>query len=218
MKLMPSTNPCPEDMLVDYAKSLSDMGVTFMHCDVMDGEFVENKCLDLSVIKELRDNVNIGLDIHLMVADSLKYVKECIKLKPNFVTIHYESPRSVKEINTIFKLLKKKGIMVGMSLCPDTPVDMLEPFIRDLDMVLMMSVVPGKSGQTFIEGSMDRLKEVKALIDRLNHVCKLEVDGGITMGRLHDLEKIGVDYVVMGSNLYKADKKERKEIVARFDG
>ena len=194
------------------------MGVTFMHCDVMDGQFVENKCLDLSVIKTMRDNVNIGLDIHLMVADSLKYVKECIALKPNFVTIHYESPRSVKEIYKIIKMLKKKGIMVGMSICPSTPVCMLEPYIRDIDMVLMMSVVPGKSGQTYIEESTDRLKEVKAMIDRLNHVCKLEVDGGITMGRLDALEKIGVDYVVMGSKLYKADKKERKEIVARFDG
>jgi ribulose-phosphate 3-epimerase len=115
-------------------------------------------------------------------------------------------------------MLKKKGIMVGMSICPSTPVDMLEPYIRDIDMVLMMSVVPGKSGQTYIEESTDRLKEVKAMIDRLNHVCKLEVDGGITMGRLDTLEKIGVDYVVMGSKLYKADKKERKEIVARFDG
>ena len=215
MKLMPSTNPCPENDLVKYCKELAKLNVTFMHCDVMDGEFVENKCLDLEKIREIRNNVNIGLDIHLMVADSLSYVKKCIELKPNFVTIHYESPKSIKEINTIIKMLHKKGILCGMSIKPNTPIDMLEPFIRSLDMVLVMTVEPGKSGQTFLDGSMDRIKEARALIDRLNHFCKLEVDGGVTEGRLESLRKAGVDYVVMGSNLYNA--KDKKALVSLFD-
>ena len=215
MKLMPSTNPCPEEDLIKYCKDLSKLNVTFMHCDVMDGRFVENKCLDIDLIRQIRDNVNIGLDIHLMVEDSLEYVKKCIDLKPNFVTIHYESPKSVKEIETIIRMLHKKGILCGMSIKPNTPIDMLEPFIRTLDMVLIMTVEPGKSGQTFIEGSMDRIREAKALIDRLNHFCKLEVDGGVTEGRLENLRKAGVDYVVMGSNLYNA--KDKKAIVAQFD-
>ena len=215
MKLMPSTNPCPEEDLIKYCKALSKLNVTFMHCDVMDGRFVENKCLDIDLIRQIRDNVNIGLDIHLMVEDSLEYVKKCIDLKPNFVTIHYESPKSVKEIDTIIHMLHKKGILCGMSIKPNTPIDMLEPFIRTLDMVLIMTVEPGKSGQTFIEGSMDRIREAKALIDRLNHFCKLEVDGGVTEGRLENLRKAGVDYVVMGSNLYNA--KDKKAIVAQFD-
>jgi ribulose-phosphate 3-epimerase len=112
-------------------------------------------------------------------------------------------------------MLHKKGILCGMSIKPNTPISMLEPFIRSLDMVLIMTVEPGKSGQTFIEGSMDRIREAKALIDRLNHFCKLEVDGGITEGRLENLRKAGVDYVVMGSNLYNA--KDKKAIVAQFD-
>ena len=215
MKLMPSTNPCPEEDLVKYAKELSKLNVTFMHCDVMDGKFVENKCLNIEKIREIRNNVNIGLDIHLMVSDSIAYVKRCIELKPNFVTIHYESPKSIKEIDTIISMLHKKGIMVGMSLKPNTPIDMLEPFIRNLDMVLIMTVEPGKSGQTFLDGSMDRIKEAKSLIDRLNHFCKLEVDGGVTEGRLEALRKAGVDYVVMGSKLYSA--KDRKAIVSQFD-
>ena len=215
MKLMPSTNPCPEEDLIKYCKALSKLNVTFMHCDVMDGRFVENKCLELDKIKQIRDNVNIGLDIHLMVEDSLEYVKKCIELKPNFVTIHYESPKSIKEIETIIHMLHKKGILCGMSIKPNTPISMLEPFIRSLDMVLIMTVEPGKSGQTFLDGSMDRIREAKALIDRLNHFCKLEVDGGVTEGRLENLRKAGVDYVVMGSNLYNA--KDKKAIVAQFD-
>ena len=110
IKILPSTNPCPEDKLLEYTRDLSELGVDYIHCDVMDGQFVENRCLPISLIKEIRNNINILLDIHLMVKDNINYVDECIKLKPSIITIHYESSKSVKEILKIAKKIKSKDI------------------------------------------------------------------------------------------------------------
>ena len=101
IKILPSTNPCPEDELVQYVKDISNLGIDYIHCDVMDGGFVQNKCLPIELIEKVRNNVNILLDIHLMVNNNLAYVKKCIKLKPSIITIHYESPRNAKEIYKI---------------------------------------------------------------------------------------------------------------------
>lgn len=207
IKVLPSTNPCPEDKLLDYVKSLEDLGIEYLHCDVMDGKFVENKCLPFEVLENIRNNTNILLDVHLMVEDSWNSVKKFAKLYPNIITIHYESPKSVNEINKIIKYLKSKDIMVGMSIKPNTPVSMLEPFINDLDLILIMSVEPGKSGQTFIESSLDKIKVAKRLIADRDII--LEVDGGINLDNYKPVVKAGAEFLVMGNAFYTSSDKEQ---------
>ena len=207
IKIMPSTNPCPEDKLVDYAKQISDLNIDYIHCDVMDGEFVKNKCLPIELIEKIRNNVNILLDIHLMVDDNLKYVKECIKLKPSIITIHYESPKSVKEIYKLAKLIKSKDIMFGISIKPNTPILMLEQFLDILDLILVMSVEPGMSGQKFIEDSLDRLKETKEMVGSRDII--IEVDGGINEDNIQSVIDAGAKFLVMGSAFYNSKDKEK---------
>lgn len=207
IKILPSTNPCPEDELVQYAKDISNLGIDYIHCDVMDGEFVENKCLPIELIEKVRNNVNILLDIHLMVSNNLAYVKKCIKLKPNIITIHYESPRNVKEIYKIAKLIKSKDILFGMSIKPNTPIEMLEQFIDILDLILIMSVEPGKSGQDFIESSIERIEKANKMIGGRDII--LEVDGGINEKNIKSVINAGAKFLVMGSAFYKSKDKTK---------
>lgn len=207
IKVLPSSNPCPEDKLLEYVKELEKLDVEYLHCDVMDGKFVESKCLSFELLETIRNNTNILLDVHLMVEDSLDSVKKFAKLYPNIITIHYESPKNLREINKIIRYLKSKDIMVGMSIKPSTPVSMLDPFIDDLDLILIMSVEPGKSGQVFINSSIEKIKEAKNLIADRNII--LEVDGGINLDNYQAVVKAGADFLVMGNAFFKStDKKQ----------
>ena len=205
IKILPSTNPSKEDRLVDYVKELSDLGVEYIHCDVMDGKFVANSCLPFDLVKDIRNNVNILLDVHLMVEDPMKYAKTFATIKPSIITIHYESDK-LSKIKKIFKFLKSKDILCGLSLKPNTPIDVILPLINQLDLVLLMSVEPGKSGQTFIENTYEKIAQVKELINEKDIV--LEVDGGVNLENIDKLKKLGVQFAVVGSAIFNSDDKK----------
>lgn len=206
IKVLPSTNPCPEDKLLDYTKMLMDLGVEYLHCDVMDGNFVENKCLDISVVENIRNNTNILLDVHLMVENILESVKEFAKLKPNIITIHYEALKSEKEFEKVLNYLHKKDILVGLSIRPNTPIEIVERFLKKIDLVLIMSVEPGKSGQKFIESSLEKIKTTKKLIE--NNSVIIEVDGGINEENAKSIIDAGAEFLVMGSAFYNSKDKQ----------
>ena len=206
IKVLPSTNPCPEENLLEYARSLYDMGVEYLHCDVMDGKFVENTCLDYETLKNVRNNCNILLDVHLMVEKPYKSVKKFAKLKPNIITIHYESPKKSCEFKKIFKFLKKKDILVGLSIKPNTPIELIERYLDEIDLLLIMSVEPGKSGQTFIEESFDKITSAKNLIG--NNRVIIEVDGGINEENFKRVSECGAEFLVMGSCFYNSSNKQ----------
>ena len=205
IKVLPSSNPEKEENLIAYAKSLEDLGVEYLHCDVMDGEFVENKCLPVELIKDVRNNSNILLDIHLMIANPWKTIKEYIKLKPNIITIHYESIKCKRKLKSIIKLIKSKDILAGISIKPNTPVTALVDFIDMIDLVLIMSVDPGKSGQSFIPSSIDKIKDLKGLI--INRNVIIEVDGGINLDNYKQVVDAGAEFLVIGSAFYQSDNK-----------
>lgn len=205
IKVLPSSNPCPEDKLIDYTKMLMKMDVEYLHCDVMDGKFVENKCLDFSVVEKIRNNTNILLDVHLMVENVFESVKKFAKLKPNFITIHYEALKSTKEFEKIVKYLRKKDILVGLSIRPNTPIEIVERFLKQIDLILIMSVEPGKSGQKFIENSIEKIKTTKQLIGD-NRVI-IEVDGGINEENAKSVINAGAEFLVMGSAFYNSKDK-----------
>ena len=207
IKVLPSTNPCPEEDLLSYAKMLDKLNVEYLHCDVMDGEFVENKCLDFDTLKNVRDNSNMLLDVHLMVANTKEYVEKFATLKPSIITIHYESPKSTNELLKIMEYIKSKDIFVGLSIKPNTPVEIIERFLKKIDLLLIMSVEPGKSGQSFIEESIEKIKKAKELIGDKNIV--LEVDGGINENNFQKVIDAGADFLVMGSAFYNSKNKEK---------
>jgi len=184
-----------------------------LHCDVMDGVFVDNKCLSYDVLENVRNNTNILLDVHLMVENVYDEVVKYSKLKPSIITFHCEAPKSVSEIKKIIKYLKSKQILVGMSLKPDTPIEMLESYIKDLDLILIMSVEPGKSGQSFICDSIEKIKKASQLITHNDII--IEVDGGINESNKDEIIKAGAKFLVMGSAFYNS--KDRAALLSKID-
>ena len=205
IKVLPSTNPCPENELLEYAKSLDKLGVEYIHCDVMDGKFVENKCLDYETIKLIRDNTNMLLDIHLMVDNCKEYVEKFATLKPSIITIHYESPKSTTELVKIINYIKSKDILVGLSIKPNTPIEIIERLLKKIDLLLIMSVEPGKSGQLFIEDSLEKIKKAKEFIAEKNVI--IQVDGGINENNFKKVIQSGAEFLVMGSAFYNSKNK-----------
>lgn len=213
IKVLPSTNPCPEDKLLDYVKSLETLGVEYLHCDVMDGVFVENKCLDFTLLENIRNNTNILLDVHLMVDGVYENVKTFSKIKPNIITIHYESPKNTKELIRSMRYIRSKDILVGLSIKPNTPVEMLERFLNYVDLVLIMSVEPGKSGQQFLPESIEKIIKLKELTANQNII--IEVDGGINLDNYKDVVNAGAEFLVMGSAFYNS--KEKNKLLNKID-
>jgi ribulose-phosphate 3-epimerase len=205
IKVLPSSNPEKEENLVNYARGLMDLSIEYLHCDVMDGIFVENKCLEFNTLKEVRNNTNILLDVHLMVSNPIKVIKDYISLKPNIITIHLESVRSKRQIKKIAKMIKAEDILFGLSIKPNTSVSDLVPFLDLIDLILIMSVEPGKSGQKFIESSLEKINDVKCLVGNRNII--IEVDGGINLDNYKKIISAGAEFLVMGSAFYNETDK-----------
>ena len=212
-KVLPSSNPCPEEDLVEYARSLEDLGVEYLHCDVMDGVFVSNKCLPIEKIAEIRNNSNILLDVHLMVSRSYDYVEKLIAIKPNIITIHYESPETISEMEKIIKLIKKNDILFGLSIKPETAVETIAQYLDIVDLILIMSVEPGKSGQKFMPEVLDKIAKAKKLTQGKDVI--IEVDGGINLDNYQEVVSHGADFLVMGNAFFTS--KDRAKLLAKVD-
>jgi ribulose-phosphate 3-epimerase len=213
IKVLPSSNPEKEENLVKYVKTLEDLGVEYLHCDVMDGVFVENKCLSIDTIKDVKYNTNILLDVHLMIKYPHKKIEDYLALKPNILTIHYESVNSIRKIKKISKLVRSKDILFGVSIKPNTPVTALVELIDYIDLILIMSVEPGKSGQKFIPESIQKIKDAKCLVNNKNII--IEVDGGVNLDNYKEVVKAGAEFLVMGNAFYNS--KEKDNLLYKID-
>ncbi len=213
IKVLPSSNPCPEKDLLEYVKKLEGLGVEYLHCDVMDGQFVENTCLDFDILNDIRSKTNIFLDIHLMTNNVYKNVEKYAQLKPNIVTIHYEALKNLGEFKKVKKLLKNKQILFGLAINPQTPIEIVSRLIEDVDLILIMTVVPGKSGQKLIEEVLEKIQVTRDLIKDKDII--LEVDGGINLDNYKQVIKSGGQFLVMGSAFYKSD--DPKSLLTQID-
>lgn len=173
----------------------------WLHFDVMDGVFVPNISFGFPVIESVKKHCHKMLDVHIMIVKPEKYVQRFAQAGAGMLTFHYEATENPHEV---INLIRAEGIKVGISINPDIPVSVLEPYIKEVDMVLLMSVFAGFGGQKFIENTYDRIDELKELIDRHNPNCLIEIDGGVNIENAPKLFAHGVNVLVAGSTIFNA--------------
>lgn len=189
-----------------------EAGATYLHFDVMDGHFVPNISFGLPVLESLKGHYNMIYDVHIMISDPLTYGPKFVKAGADIVTFHYEALSNDKERNKVIRAIRKAGGKVGMSIKPKTRVEVVFPFLKMLDLVLVMSVEPGFGGQKFIPASLDEIEKLRKYIDRYKLDTLIEVDGGINNKTAKLCKEKGVDILVAGSYLFGSSKiKDRVE-------
>ena len=174
----------------------------WFHIDVMDGVFVPNISFGFPIISFIKKQAQKPLDVHLMIVQPERYIAEFKKVGADILTVHYEA---CPHLHRTIQQIKLEGMKAGVSLNPHTPVNVLSEIICDVDMVLIMSVNPGFGGQSFIENSYQKVKELKELIVSKGSKAIIEIDGGIDTSNVKKLAEIGVDVFVAGSSVFKAE-------------
>lgn len=195
----------PQDIVKKLDKSQCD----YIHLDIMDGKFVDNKTWMVSEVKKIISGSNIPLDVHLMVKQPLKYIEDYALLNTNYITFHYEA---VKNIDEIIDKIKIYGLKVGISINPDTDIKVLFPYLNKIDLVLIMSVYPGKSGQLFIDETPNKIKELKEEINNQKVNTIISVDGGINNITAKLCKEAGVDMLVSASYIHNDIINNTKEL------
>jgi len=182
-------------------KMINNSEADWFHIDIMDGVFVPNISFGMPVLAAIQKHAQKRLDVHLMIVDPDRYVETFHKLGAAILTVHYEA---CTHLHRSLQLIKSFGMKAGVALNPHTPVELLKDTIQAIDLVCIMSVNPGFGGQTFIEHTYEKIKELKELIEKTNSKCQIEIDGGVTDQNAAKLIQCGADVLVAGSHVFKA--------------
>ena len=174
----------------------------WFHIDVMDGVFVPNISFGMPVIEAIGRHAKKTLDVHLMIVDPDRYIHDFAALGTDILTVHYEA---CTHLHRTLQAIKAAGMKAGVALNPHTNVALLKDCIQDIDLVCIMSVNPGFGGQSFIENTFEKVRELKALIQSKNAHTLIEIDGGVTSKNASELVAAGADVLVAGSFVFKSD-------------
>ncbi len=188
--------------LEEDIRAAENAGVHMLHIDVMDGHFVPNITIGYSVVEAVRKITKLPLDVHLMIEEPDKFVKEFADAGADFLTVHYEASA---HLHRTVQLIKQNGVKAGVSINPATPVWQLENILADIDIALLMSVNPGFGGQEFIPFTIGKIKAVKKMITDAGLVPLIEVDGGVKIENAREIADAGADILVMGSAFFKSE-------------
>ncbi len=207
VKIAPSILSADFSKMGEEVQSLEKNGADLVHCDVMDGVFVNNITFGIKMVEDLRKITTLPLDCHLMIVHPEKYVERFAKAGADIITVHYEAcQNNLKEVLT---LIKNAGVKCGAVINPDTPVEKIEDVIPMCDMVLIMSVFPGFGGQKFIPEALDKLRQVKQIIEKCGKAIDLQIDGGVTAENVAQIKEAGANVIVAGSAVFKAPDRAK---------
>lgn len=209
----------PSVLAADFANLQRDIEMInnseadWFHIDIMDGVFVPNISYGMPVLQAIGKHAKKTLDVHLMIIDPDRYIKDFAALGSDILTVHYEA---CTHLHRTLQAIKAEGMKAGVAINPHTSVELLEDVINDIDLVLIMSVNPGFGGQSFIENTYKKVKRLKEIIVENNASTLIEVDGGVTSKNAAQLVEAGADALVAGSFVFKSEDPEKtiKELKA----
>ena len=206
--LSPSILAADFNRLGEQIRIVQDCGSQALHFDVMDGLFVPSISFGMPVLASIRKETDLFLDVHLMIREPVRYIREFAESGADLITVHYEA---CSDVAATLRAIREAGVKVGMSIRPETPVSVLRPFVKSLDLILIMSVNPGFGGQKFMEGTYAKLSEVRQMYAEVfghaygDDVPRLEVDGGINLQNVASVLAAGADTIVTGSAVFRGD-------------
>ena len=174
----------------------------WIHLDIMDGVFVPNISFGFAIIKSIHSYSKKPLDVHLMIVNPEQYIERFAESGAYMITVHYEA---CTHLHSTIQQIKKTGAKAGVALNPHSDVGLLKPILKDLDMVLIMTVNPGFGGQNFIESSFEKIRDLRALSKEINPELLIQVDGGISTQNIKQLHEAGVDVFVAGTFVFKSE-------------
>jgi ribulose-phosphate 3-epimerase len=205
---MKNTLIAPSVLAADFANLQRDIEMInnseadWFHIDIMDGVFVPNISFGMPVLEAISKHAKKTIDVHLMIVDPDRYIKTFADLGSNILTVHYEA---CNHLHRTLQAIKAEGMKAGVALNPHTNVSLLEDVIKDIDMVCIMSVNPGFGGQSFIENTYKKVRQLKEIITRNNASTIIEIDGGVTSKNAVQLVEAGADVLVAGNFVFKAE-------------
>ena len=212
IKIAPSILSANFSKMGEEVLSLEASGADLVHCDVMDGVFVNNITFGIKMVEDLRKITALPLDCHLMIVHPEKYVERFAAAGADIITVHYEACKD--NLKEVLSLIKSTGKKCGAVINPDTPVSAIKDVVPLCDMVLVMSVFPGFGGQKFIPSALDKLRELRAIIDGLGLEIDLQIDGGVTENNVAEIKAAGANVIVAGSAVFKAE--DRAETIKKL--
>jgi ribulose-phosphate 3-epimerase len=199
VKIAPSILSADFARIVEEVAAIERAGASYVHLDVMDGRFVPNITWGPKIVADLRKHTKLTFDCHLMIVEPERYVDHFRRAGAEIITFHLEATPHAQRLLAHIRSL---GAKAGISICPQTPVAMLEDLIDDVDLILVMSVNPGFGGQKFIPRALEKVAQAKALVRRAGVQCEIEVDGGITLENARSIVDAGADVLVIGSAIF----------------